>query len=194
MPLKSLVRELKEKRNGSGSMPRRRGRTEGAMVVQDRGGPNRPKLEVRQERWADLPPELLLDIIRRVEDSEVSWPARRSVLGCAAACRSWRNVTKEIIRSPEECGRITFPISLKQVALPLISFHPVHFTLDTIMLRLEMILQWILPCSLLCFFLSFDCYFVCLKIACTSRLSDSMFYQKGTSKVDIPFVSGSKPM
>ncbi|KAG6476646.1 hypothetical protein ZIOFF_065891 [Zingiber officinale] len=126
------------------------------------------KSEVRQGRWADLPPELLLDIIRRVEESEVSWPTRRSVIGCAAACRSWRDITREIIRSPEECGRITFSISLKQVALPLISFNPVHFTLETIMLR--------------------------LKIACTSRLSDSMFYQKGTSKVDIPFVSGSNPI
>lgn len=157
MPFRSLVRESKEKRNGSGSIPRRRGRTERAMIVQDRGGslypsPNRAKLEVRQGKWADLPPELLSDIIRRVEESEVSWPARRSVLGCAAACRSWRDIMKEIIRSPEECGRITFPFSLKQVALPLIAFNPVHFTLNFITLRLEMILQWIIPCSLLCFF------------------------------------------
>ncbi|KAG6479482.1 hypothetical protein ZIOFF_062948 [Zingiber officinale] len=90
-------------------------------------------------------------------------------------CNSWWDIMKEIIRSPEECGRITFSISLKQVALPLISFNPVHFTLQTIMLRFEMILQWILP-------------------SCTSRLSDSMFYQKGTSKVDTPFVSGSNPI
>lgn len=70
--------------------------------------------ELQQGRWADLPPELLQDVMERVETSEATWPARRDVVACAAVCRSWREVTKAVVRTPEQCGRITFPISLKQ--------------------------------------------------------------------------------
>lgn len=69
---------------------------------------------IMEGRWADLPPELLLDIIRRVEESETSWPARTVVVYCASVCKPWRDITKEIVKTPEECGRLTFPISLKQ--------------------------------------------------------------------------------
>lgn len=69
---------------------------------------------ITEGRWAHLPPELLLDIIRRVEESETSWPARTVVVYCASVCKPWRDITKEIVKTPEECGRLTFPISLKQ--------------------------------------------------------------------------------
>ncbi|KAK1439152.1 hypothetical protein QVD17_04967 [Tagetes erecta] len=69
---------------------------------------------IHQGQWANLPPELLLDIIRRIEESETSWPARSVVVYCASVCKSWRDITKEIVKTPEECGRLTFPISLKQ--------------------------------------------------------------------------------
>ncbi|KAE8699971.1 Tubby-like F-box protein 6 [Hibiscus syriacus] len=69
---------------------------------------------VDQSPWANLPPELLLDIIQRVELSETAWPARAVVVFCAAVCRSWREITKEIVKTPEQCGSLTFPISLKQ--------------------------------------------------------------------------------
>ncbi|CAL9054553.1 unnamed protein product [Musa banksii] len=127
MPLKSLVRELKEMRDGMGSTPRRGGggvgggapATEGMMYGHSRGDARhqwsgRLEPEQQQGRWANLPPELLLDVIRRVEESEVLWPARKHVLACAAVCRSWRDITKEVVKTPEQCGRITFPISLKQ--------------------------------------------------------------------------------
>ncbi|XP_074581428.1 tubby-like F-box protein 5 [Curcuma longa] len=125
MPLKSLARELKEKRDDGGrggSMSKRvvraGGTTKGTMSLHGRGDPSPqpPRLEQRQGRWANLPPELLLDVIRRVDESEASWPARRNLLGCAAVCRSWRGVTMEVVKPPEQCGRITFPISLKQPA------------------------------------------------------------------------------
>lgn len=78
--------------------------------------PDVPPLESTTEgQWAHLPPELLLDIIRRVEESETSWPARTVVVYCASVCKPWRDITKEIVKTPEECGRLTFPISLKQV-------------------------------------------------------------------------------
>ena len=68
-----------------------------------------------QSQWTNLPPELLLDILRRVEESETSWPARAVVVFCASVCRSWRRIINEIVKTPEQCGRLTFPISLKQV-------------------------------------------------------------------------------
>ncbi|KAI9088621.1 hypothetical protein K1719_029735 [Acacia pycnantha] len=71
-------------------------------------------LVTEQSRWAYLPPELLLDIIQRVEESETSWPARRVVVACASVCRSWRKITEEVVKTPEQCGWLTFPISLKQ--------------------------------------------------------------------------------
>jgi hypothetical protein len=61
-----------------------------------------------------LPPELLHDIIWRVEESETAWPARAAVVSCASVCKSWRGITMEIVRIPEQCGKLTFPISLKQ--------------------------------------------------------------------------------
>ncbi|VFQ76332.1 unnamed protein product [Cuscuta campestris] len=73
------------------------------------------QLEVAQNScWANLPPELLFDVITRLEESESAWPARKHVVACAAVCRSWRGICKEIVRVPELCGKLTFPLSLKQ--------------------------------------------------------------------------------
>ncbi|KAE9606689.1 putative transcription factor TUBBY family [Lupinus albus] len=118
MSLKSIVRELKEIRDGIGSISRRRvgsrhwhSRTKSHIVPDVSVTPLEP---IRQGPWANLPPELLLDIIRRVEESETSWPARAVIVSCASVCKSWRVATKEIVKTPEQCGRLTFPISLKQ--------------------------------------------------------------------------------
>lgn len=70
-----------------------------------------------QSQWTNLPPELLFDILRRVEESEASWPDRAVVVFCASVCRSWRHIINEIVKTPEQCGRLTFPISLKQVLI-----------------------------------------------------------------------------
>lgn len=121
MSFKSIVRELKEMKDGIGSIPRR-----GVEAKHQRSrkknhiAPDQallPSDSDQQSKWANLPPELLLNIVRRVEESETSWPARAVVVFCASVCRSWREVTKEIVRTPEQCGRLTFPISLKQVLL-----------------------------------------------------------------------------
>ncbi|KAL3845435.1 hypothetical protein ACJIZ3_002838 [Penstemon smallii] len=69
---------------------------------------------IQSSCWANLPPELLFDVIKRLEESESTWPARKHVVACAAVCRSWRDMCKEIVRSPEFCGKLTFPVSLKQ--------------------------------------------------------------------------------
>ncbi|XP_031476487.1 tubby-like F-box protein 14 [Nymphaea colorata] len=64
--------------------------------------------------WAGLPPELLRDVIKRLEASESAWPARRNVVACAAVCRAWRLMCKEVVATPELCAKLTFPVSLKQ--------------------------------------------------------------------------------
>lgn len=76
---------------------------------------------IQNSCWASLPAELLFDVIKRLEESESSWPARKHVVACAAVCRSWRAMCKEIVKSPEFCGKLTFPVSLKQV-VPTASF------------------------------------------------------------------------
>ncbi|KAG6404209.1 hypothetical protein SASPL_136449 [Salvia splendens] len=114
MSFKSILREM---RDGFGSMSRRgvevkHWRSHNRSFVAPDVTLSEPVEE--QGQWANLPPELLLDIIRRVEESETAWPARAVVVSCASVCRSWREVSKEIVKTPEECGRLTFPISLKQ--------------------------------------------------------------------------------
>ncbi|XP_061337147.1 tubby-like F-box protein 8 [Gastrolobium bilobum] len=116
MSFRSIVRDV---RDGFGSLSRRsfdvrltghlRGKSHGS--VQDL---HDQPLVIQNSRWASLPPELLFDVIRRLEESESTWPARKHVVACAAVCQSWRNMCKEIVKSPELCGKLTFPVSLKQ--------------------------------------------------------------------------------
>ncbi|GFY86410.1 tubby like protein 2 [Actinidia rufa] len=116
MSFKSIVRELREMKDGIESISKRglegkhwRHRTR-SHIAPDVAPPG----PTEQGQWANLPQELLLDIIRRVEESQTSWPARTVVVFCASVCKSWRDITKEIVKTPEECGKLTFPISLKQ--------------------------------------------------------------------------------
>ncbi|KAL2535580.1 Tubby-like F-box protein 3 [Forsythia ovata] len=69
---------------------------------------------LQQNCWASLPLELLRDILMRVEESGCNWPLRKNVVACAGVCRIWREITKEIARTLEVSGRLTFPIALKQ--------------------------------------------------------------------------------
>ncbi|KAL5999971.1 Tubby-like F-box protein 13 [Asimina triloba] len=116
MSFRSIVRDV---RDGFGSLSRRgfevrlsghhRGKSQGAACELDDG-----PLLIQQSCWANLPPELLRDVIKRLEANENCWPARKHVVACAAVCRSWREMCKEIVKSPEACGKLTFPVSLKQ--------------------------------------------------------------------------------
>lgn len=120
MSFKSIVRELKEMRDGFSSSSWR-GNGGGPEAQRCPWLPWTREDEVfEQGRWANLPPELLLDVIERVEATEVAWPARRNVVSCSSVCRSWRQMTKEVVQTLEQCGRITFPISLKQVVFLLV--------------------------------------------------------------------------
>ncbi|MED6143114.1 Tubby- protein 3 [Stylosanthes scabra] len=72
---------------------------------------------LRQSCWAQMPQELLREVLVRIEASEAAWPPRKSVVACAGVCRSWRHITKEIVKTPELSAKLTFPISVKQVPL-----------------------------------------------------------------------------
>ncbi|KAM2001183.1 hypothetical protein ACFX16_008407 [Malus domestica] len=69
---------------------------------------------LKQSCWANMPPELLRDVLMRIEASDDTWPPRKNVVCCAGVCRNWREIMKEIVKSPEVSGKLTFPISLKQ--------------------------------------------------------------------------------
>uniref|UniRef100_A0A0D6QYY4 Tubby-like F-box protein n=1 Tax=Araucaria cunninghamii TaxID=56994 RepID=A0A0D6QYY4_ARACU len=120
MSFRAIVREIKEIGNGIGNISRRRSfdmrvlhhsKARSHSTVDDR----QARLPViQQSQWANLPPEILYDVIQRLEASEGTWPARKNVVACAGVCKSWRELTKEIVKTPEQCGKLTFPISLKQ--------------------------------------------------------------------------------
>lgn len=95
----------------SGVSRRHRGRS-GAPVVRPHEEPE--AVADSDNTWAGLPPELLREVVRRLEESEGTWPNRKNVVACAAVCRSWREMCKEMVISPEFCGKLTFPVSLKQ--------------------------------------------------------------------------------
>eukprot|EP00262_Sarcandra_glabra_P013918 TRINITY_DN3949_c0_g1_i1.p1 TRINITY_DN3949_c0_g1~~TRINITY_DN3949_c0_g1_i1.p1 ORF type:complete len:349 (+),score=50.99 TRINITY_DN3949_c0_g1_i1:138-1184(+) len=69
---------------------------------------------LKQSCWANLPQELLRDVLMRIEDAENAWPQRRHVVACAGVCKSWREIMKDIVKNPEVSGKLTFPISIKQ--------------------------------------------------------------------------------
>lgn len=64
--------------------------------------------------WANMPQELLREVLIRIEAAESSWPPRKSVVACAGVCRTWRHITKDLVKVPELSGKLTFPISVKQ--------------------------------------------------------------------------------
>ncbi|XP_004516627.1 tubby-like F-box protein 8 [Cicer arietinum] len=116
MSFRSIVRDV---RDGFGSLSRRG--FEVRLPGHDRGKSsnsihesNEQPRAVQNSRWASLPPELLRDVIKRLEESESTWPARKHVVACAGVCKSWRDMCKEIVTNLDSTGMITFPVSLKQ--------------------------------------------------------------------------------
>ncbi|XP_058755228.1 tubby-like F-box protein 8 [Vicia villosa] len=116
MSFRSIVRDV---RDGIGSLSSRRfevrlpGHQKGKSRSSVHELQDQPPV-IQNSRWASLPPELLRDVIKRLESNESTWPSRKHVVACAAVCKSWREMCKEIVSSLEYCGKITFPVSLKQ--------------------------------------------------------------------------------
>ncbi|VVB03667.1 unnamed protein product [Arabis nemorensis] len=116
MSFKSLIQDM---RGELGSISRKGfdvrfgyGRSRSQRVVQDTCVV--PVDAFKQSCWANMPPELLRDVLMRIENSEDSWPSRKNVVSCAGVCRNWREIVKEIVKVPEVSSKLTFPISLKQ--------------------------------------------------------------------------------
>lgn len=170
MSFRSIVRDV---RDSFGSLSRRsfdvkltghhhRGKSHGS--VQDL---HDQPLVIQNSCWANLPPELLFDVIRRLEESENTWPSRKHVVACASVCQSWRNMCKDIVRSPEFCGKLTFPVSLKQVSCRLSHFFLLR--INHIYVEITMIVDKVATC-----WLSRSFHFS----ARATRRNHSMLYQK----------------
>ncbi|KAJ7197876.1 hypothetical protein O6H91_Y502600 [Diphasiastrum complanatum] len=120
LPFKSIVRDFQDLKTGIGSLSRRsfdvrlpyHRRSQSHSIILDQK--HLQKMIFQQSNWANLPSELLAEVIKRVESSESSWPSRKYVVACAAVCSSWREITKELVKAPELSGKLTFPLSLKQ--------------------------------------------------------------------------------
>ncbi|CAN8285741.1 unnamed protein product [Cochlearia groenlandica] len=121
MSFKSLIHDMRGGGGGErGSMSRKgfgygigRSSRSSQRVVQDTCMPP-PVDAFKQSCWACMPPELLRDVLMRIEQSEDTWPSRKNVVSCAGVCRNWRDLVKEIVKVPEISSKLTFPISLKQ--------------------------------------------------------------------------------
>lgn len=123
MPIKSFLREFQDMKGGLGSISRRsfdikfpyhhRSRSLSSVFVEAVQMGVHVENE-QQSCWASMPPELLRDVLQRVEASESTWPARQHVVACACVCRNWRDIVRELVKTPEQSGKLTFPISLKQ--------------------------------------------------------------------------------
>ncbi|XP_037466701.1 tubby-like F-box protein 12 [Triticum dicoccoides] len=123
MSFRSIVRDVRE---SFGSLSRRGfdvrisglpGLSSHHHRVKSFGPPGEPHggaVVADQNGWVGLPPELLRDVMKRLEEGESTWPSRKDVVACAAVCSAWREICKDIVQSPEFCGKLTFPVSLKQ--------------------------------------------------------------------------------
>ncbi|CAK9151712.1 unnamed protein product [Ilex paraguariensis] len=80
----------------------------------DDDGDENGVVESSEGSWSTMLPELLGEIIKRVEASEDKWPLRKNVVVCGCVCKRWRMVTREVVNSPLQGGKITFPSCLKQ--------------------------------------------------------------------------------
>ncbi|MCO5598391.1 hypothetical protein L7F22_052486 [Adiantum nelumboides] len=123
MSFKNLVKDLKDMKDNIGSMSRRTfdmkfshcsSKVRSQSTALDVPPSMKTDDTTEKSCWANLPPELLRDVLQRVESAEGSWPARKDVVACSAVCQTWREITKELVKTPEESGKLTFPISLKQ--------------------------------------------------------------------------------
>ncbi|KAJ3697581.1 hypothetical protein LUZ61_001286 [Rhynchospora tenuis] len=111
MSFRTLIQDMRDE---IGSFRLRSSRSHRASAVHEGPDPFEEFDALKQSCWANLPPELLRDVLVRIEESEASWPPRKDVVACAGVCRSWRDIMKEIVKLPEISGKLTFPISLKQ--------------------------------------------------------------------------------
>ncbi|CAD6203638.1 unnamed protein product [Miscanthus lutarioriparius] len=113
MSFRSLIQDMRDE-FGSISRHSLRSRSHRSAGNASRAAAAGPAEAMDQSCWSQLPPELLREVLVRIEATESWWPARKDVVSCASVCRTWRGIMKEAVRVPEVSGKLTFPISLKQ--------------------------------------------------------------------------------
>lgn len=170
MAFKGVFRKFREMKDDSKNKSWRRADRKcmhgrGRSHIAPESSPSPSASLVQESRWANLPPELLLDIIQRLEASQTLWPARRDVVACGAVCRLWRETVKEVVRTPEQCGLLTFPISVKQVD-PQHPF-PVSPFPNPVLLLVIVICFFILNFLFVCFLHTESMFFFYVWITCT---------------------------
>ncbi|XP_051207502.1 tubby-like F-box protein 7 [Lolium perenne] len=114
MTLRSILRDFRE---SFGNLSRRNFEAKISSIPglsDHHGGKSVESPNELQDSWASLPPELLRDVMKRLEQDDSNWPSRKDVVACASVCTTWREMCKDIVRNPEFCGKLTFPVSLKQ--------------------------------------------------------------------------------
>jgi hypothetical protein len=117
MTLRSIVRDL---RQSFRNLSRRKSSDELQESLVGHRGKSSDELQeslvaIEQSSWASLPPEVLRDVLKRLKQDDGNWPSFKDVVACASVCKTWRDICKDIARTPEFCGKLTFPVSLKQV-------------------------------------------------------------------------------
>ncbi|KAK6118809.1 hypothetical protein DH2020_047444 [Rehmannia glutinosa] len=94
MSFRSLARDI---RDSIGNLSRRsfdhRGKSHAAVYeLHDQ------PVVIQSSCWASLPLELLRDVIKRLEENESTWPARKHVVACAAVCGHGGRCAKKLFR------------------------------------------------------------------------------------------------
>nr|CAB3455254.1 unnamed protein product [Digitaria exilis] len=109
MPFSNMVQEMKGEIGAISRrcLPRPRGTGRVERVEPDEAA-------LRESSWANVPPELMREVLKKVEVGEARWPGRAAVVASAGVCRGWRRAVKEMVLVPEASGKLTFPISVKQ--------------------------------------------------------------------------------
>lgn len=95
-------------------------------VEREESGAKR-QAEEGEGRWERMLPEILGEIVRRVDAGGERWPQRKDIVAYAGVCRRWRDAAWGIVRQLRETGSITFPSSLKEV--------PFVFFFDSMLVR-----------------------------------------------------------
>ncbi|XP_042461338.1 tubby-like F-box protein 1 [Zingiber officinale] len=89
-------------------------RSESPEEVEREESGGKRQAEEEEGRWGRMLPELLGEIVRRVDAGGEQWPQRKDIVAYAGVCRRWRDTARGIVRQLRENGDITFPSSLKE--------------------------------------------------------------------------------
>ncbi|XP_047335695.1 tubby-like F-box protein 3 [Impatiens glandulifera] len=53
---------------------------------------------LKESSWANIPPEILREVLKKIESSQTTWPLRQNVVSCAGVCKGWRDMMKDCFK------------------------------------------------------------------------------------------------